>query len=231
MSVGNTTQCGRPELDTIHGRNQLPMDMERFLISHLTSPGDTVLDLMGGTGTTSIAAIAEHRHSIFVDNDLPGTATAKARVETFFRNEAAKQAYLKVQSGEVVTDTATMEAAKGYSRGAVVDMTKPTLAEVEDYIVKHVEPYSGLVRLAEKTWEMDVGEARAMLVSWIMCKDKAGFEGFVWESTKVHPKDAVAYLARFDAALMKEKIAEVAAASASEETTTMPGPSAAPVRA
>ncbi len=183
-----------------------------------------MLDLMGGTGTTTLAALAEQRHSIYVENDLPRVATAKARVETFFRNEKAKHAYLKVQLGEVL-DEEMNAIAKEYSRGAVVDAMKPSLAEVESFVKQHID--EGLPRMARLTWRMEGKAARDMVVTWLLCKDKAGFNGFVTQSTENHPYDAVAYLARYEASKMMEEIERV---KAMETEVEAPGPSIPAVR-
>jgi DNA modification methylase len=47
--------------------DNMPLDTAKWLINNFSMPGDTVADLFGGTGTTSVAAEILKRNSVYVD--------------------------------------------------------------------------------------------------------------------------------------------------------------------
>src|SRR4051812_18563493 len=48
---------------------QKPRKLLSFLVTHFSHPGDWVLDLCSGTGTTMAAALLNGRHCVAVEND------------------------------------------------------------------------------------------------------------------------------------------------------------------
>ncbi len=58
-----------------------PEALMRFILDICTKPGDIVLDLFGGSGTTLAVAIKTHRSAIIAENDPSAVAIIKARAE------------------------------------------------------------------------------------------------------------------------------------------------------
>lgn len=60
---------------------QKPVALYAYLIRTYTNPGDTVLDLCMGSGTTGVAAVKEGRNFVGCDNDGGYFAIAQRRIE------------------------------------------------------------------------------------------------------------------------------------------------------
>jgi len=60
--------------------DNMPLDTAKWLINNFSMPRDTVADLFGGTGTTSVAAEIVGRNSIYVDCSKDQFAIAQTRV-------------------------------------------------------------------------------------------------------------------------------------------------------
>lgn len=188
---GNTSYVGRPELDTSFDEQQQPIDLARFLVRSLTAMGDTVLDLYGGVGTVSTAAVCEGRNAVYVDGDITMYATARSRLTKYFDTEVAKAAYLSVQKGVGATEEEA-ELARVYAQGVVVDHMKPTEEAVDD-LMKKLDtegPWQGMAL----RWGRILGrpmkdrEARDLVEKWLMVQEKATFEGY---RTMEEPGDAI----------------------------------------
>lgn len=59
---------------------QKPIDLLRWLIRSYSDPGDTVLEPTAGSGTTSVAAILEGRHSVSIEKDVEIYMNARERI-------------------------------------------------------------------------------------------------------------------------------------------------------
>lgn len=59
---------------------QKPVDLMAWLIRSYTRPGETVLDIAAGSGTTAVAAIKEGRRYICIEKELRYVEIAKDRV-------------------------------------------------------------------------------------------------------------------------------------------------------
>ncbi len=167
-------------MDTLHGANQHPIDLGRFLVRMLTNIGDTVLELFGGVGTMSMAAVCEGRSAVYVDGDASMYSTARARLNTFFESEIAKAAFLRMKEGDMTEEVE--ELARVYAQGVVVDPMKPTEEAVEE-LLKQMDNDSPWIGMANK-WkkvlnrEMDGLGARDFVRKWLHVLDKAAFEGY-----------------------------------------------------
>jgi hypothetical protein len=60
--------------------DNMPLDTAKWLINNFSLPGDTVADLFGGTGTTSVAAEILKRNSIYVDCSIEQFNIAQTRI-------------------------------------------------------------------------------------------------------------------------------------------------------
>jgi site-specific DNA-methyltransferase (adenine-specific) len=58
-----------------------PIDLMRWLVRLVTSPGGTILDPFIGSGTTAVAAVLEGFHCIGIDNNAEYLKTARDRVD------------------------------------------------------------------------------------------------------------------------------------------------------
>ena len=57
-----------------------PIDLKRFFIRLIIPPGGTVIDPFAGSGTTGVAAIAEHRSAILIERDAEFAADIEERL-------------------------------------------------------------------------------------------------------------------------------------------------------
>lgn len=64
-----------------HVGDFMPIAAAEYFVQSFSKPGDTVVDLFGGTGTTSLAAENTGRNSIYVDCSKTQVAIAKKRLE------------------------------------------------------------------------------------------------------------------------------------------------------
>lgn len=160
---------------------QTPIDLPRFLVRSLTTRGQTVLDLYGGVGTTSAAAIFEGRNVIYVDKDFGQFTSARARVTKLLDTEAAKAAFLNVQRGGE-SDEAAQEAAELYAKGAMVDRLKANEAAVDELLLR-LDKRDTFATMSE-TWKethqllMPPDEVRAVVRTWFLSVEKPIFETF-----------------------------------------------------
>ena len=95
---GALTFVGRPEVDLLvkapNGTPLEPLQLAvtplQLLIKQLTKGGDAVLDLFGGTGSASLAAIIEGRSAFYVDKNSLMVGCAQRRVAQFLHTEKLK---------------------------------------------------------------------------------------------------------------------------------------------
>jgi hypothetical protein len=179
LLTGTVTFVGRPELDTKVAEKQTPVDLSRFLVRSLTSHGDTVLDLFGGVGTTSTAAIYEGRNAVYADKDFSRFTSARARVGKLLDNEAAKAAFLKVVLGGETGEQAK-EMALQYAKGTMVDPYKPSEAAVDELMNRlgNRGTFASLSESWEEQQNMKVSEeaVKDLIRAWFMGLDKPTFE-------------------------------------------------------
>lgn len=177
--TGPISFIGRPELDTKLVENQAPIDLSRFVVRSLTGRGETVLDLYGGVGTTTTAAIYEGRNAIYVDRDLGLFTTARARVTKLMDTEAAKATFLNVQRGGDL-DEGAKKAAEQYAKGAMLDPSKASEAMVDELLAKF-DQRDAFTTMSE-TWQEEKGvkmspaEVRLLVRAWLLSLDKGAFE-------------------------------------------------------
>lgn len=68
-------------LNRVHP-TQKPVDLMRYLVRTYTNPGDTILDMCCGSGTTLVAAHLEGRHFIGGDSDAGYVEKARERLSS-----------------------------------------------------------------------------------------------------------------------------------------------------
>jgi DNA modification methylase len=69
-----------PETEDLHP-NQKPVALYEYLILTYTNPGDTVLDITAGSGTTGEAAVKTGRNAILIEKDPVYFETTQRRIE------------------------------------------------------------------------------------------------------------------------------------------------------
>jgi site-specific DNA-methyltransferase (adenine-specific) len=74
------TLSAREEENRVHP-TQKPTALYRYLILTYTNPGDTVLDICAGSGTTGVACMETGRNFIGIEKDADYFAIAKRRIE------------------------------------------------------------------------------------------------------------------------------------------------------
>lgn len=135
--AGDNSLIGRSEIDTLVkylgqtlNRSQLPVAGERFLVRYLSKKGGTVFDLFGGSGTSSIAALVEGRHAVYIDKDPDQYRLFETRATDYFRMEEMKAAALglgtegmpeeEVKKLAEAFNTATVPSAEQLEFGSMV---------------------------------------------------------------------------------------------------------------
>lgn len=69
-----------------------PVALMRWLVRLIVPPGGVVLDPFGGSGTTGVAALLEHRDCILIEREAPYVEIAAARIAPAARLAAAARA-------------------------------------------------------------------------------------------------------------------------------------------
>jgi DNA modification methylase len=85
-----------------HVYDAMPEQVAEHLIKWFTLPGDTVADVMGGTGTVSIAAENTGRDSVYNDVSYVQLTIAKKRMEDLIASK--KKSSLKVDEQNQISD-------------------------------------------------------------------------------------------------------------------------------
>lgn len=75
-----------PQKEKDYHAYQQNVDIFTYLISRFSKVGDTVLDPCIGGGTTALAALAEKRKCIGIDNDAKAIRVCKARIADYMKN-------------------------------------------------------------------------------------------------------------------------------------------------
>ena len=69
---------------------QQALDESVYMISHLTKPGDLIVDPFLGSGTTALATIFEGRRFIGCDIDIAAVMTARQRIDVALSNRGGE---------------------------------------------------------------------------------------------------------------------------------------------
>lgn len=173
MYAGQFTERGRPEQDVRYGKTSKSFGGERFLVRSLTSPGDTVMDVFGGAGTTAIAALSEGRHVVFFDSDPLAITTSTQRVVEFIENERLKAVTLGVKEGSLL-DEGSKEAATMYAMGAAGERPEVSEKDVQG-LMDILAVYD---RALARKWKMEPDAAMVLVKQWLLVQDRSILKGF-----------------------------------------------------
>lgn len=105
---------------------KFPPQLPRYFIEGLTSPGETVLDPMVGSGVTIVEAWLHRRNALGVDLDPLTLLLSKVRTTEY-------DSTLVLQAGERVLDTAGSLVRAGDSAQRLLEQYEGTTREFIDY--------------------------------------------------------------------------------------------------
>lgn len=111
---------------------QLPVAGARFLVRTLSKPGSLVLDLFGGTGTCSVAALTEGRDALCVDVDGFQVDNANQRVDLMYETEVAKQHLKAVYDADEQVPANVDALVDAFKQGKAQSLTTLSFSDILD---------------------------------------------------------------------------------------------------
>ncbi len=151
------------------------VDGERFIVRNFSKPGDTVLDMYGGQGTSTLAALKEGRHAVYFDTDPQMLSVVLARVTRFFSSERTKAATLGFKLPTEVNEVPVTERdIAEYRRGAC----QPASTTADEEIDVFLNKYSLQIACTINLWGVSVEEGHSAMRAYLRDMPSHEFKGW-----------------------------------------------------
>jgi hypothetical protein len=211
------SERGRQELDSHPG---LSLDAQRFLVRSLTQPGDTILDIFGGVGTTSLAALVEGRHAVYFEENEASAALASTRVSLFFSGEGEK-----AHAKGLVPGAPSTSLIEDYMKGSFQKRAGPIEKDVVEFL--DVTARADFSYQHQKRWSQkvpDFSTAREVLKAFFLSMTVRDFNAI----KNMSGEDLERYIKMLDWDMIKDTCGSATTAAPAAPSSAAPaGPSSA----
>jgi hypothetical protein len=165
-------------------KTQLPFASQRMLTTYLSRPGGWVLDLFGGSATTTVAALKMGRNAVYVDNDATQFEAAKSRVSELFDMEKQKANAMALLVSDMGPGENAEVSRQNYKGGLASRSAGLTFREVYDSAMRQdaiLQGMSTMARPLTRKYDLSPNESDAEVAEllagfWVECCSRATWD-------------------------------------------------------